>query len=107
MKITNIDRGLNLFSPDRRTAMKKFIDYMQEVNDDQCLDLTERVKLADDQVREYLRTVGVTSNSTLQQLGRDDRDAVLAKLKKLNGVSIRQISRITGISKSVIDRVKG
>lgn len=65
-----------------------------------------RKKLSDDQVREYLRTMGVTSNSMLQQIDRKNRDAVLAKLKKLNGVSIRQISRIAGISKSVIDRVK-
>lgn len=106
VKITDIDRGLNLFSRDRRAAIEKFVDYMQEVNDDQCLDLKESVKLSDNQVREYLRTVGITSSSMLQQMDREERDAVLAKLKKLNGISSRQISRITGISRSVIDRVR-
>jgi putative transposase len=106
VEITDIDRGLNLFSPDRRTAIERYIGYMQENNNDQCLDLKEKVKLSDEQVRESLRAMGVTSNSMLQQMEREDRDIVLAKLKRLKGVSIRQISRITGISKSVIDRVK-
>ena len=33
-------------------------------------------------------------------------NATLGKLKVLNGVTIRQLSRITGISKSVIQRVR-
>ncbi len=104
--ITDIDRGLNLFSRDRKMALSRFIIYMQEENDEQCLDINEKTRLSDDQVREYLRTVGVISNSMLQQMERINRNAVLSKLKKLKGVSIRQIARVTGISKSVIDRIK-
>jgi predicted transcriptional regulator len=33
------------------------------------------------------------------------RDNVVRMLKELNGVTVRQLSRITGISKSVIDRM--
>ncbi|MFA1820842.1 hypothetical protein ACDX78_11770 [Virgibacillus oceani] len=44
---------------------------------------------------------------TLQQMDKETRDAVLAKLKSLNGVSQRQLSRITGISKTVIQRAGG
>ncbi|MFA9560651.1 hypothetical protein ACERII_25455 [Evansella sp. AB-rgal1] len=79
---------------------------MQENNKDQCLDLTENVKLSDDQVRESLRTLGVTSNSMLQQMSKEKRNMIISKMKKLKGVSIRQISRVTGISKSVIGRIK-
>ncbi|MDQ0252820.1 hypothetical protein J2S74_000192 [Evansella vedderi] len=103
-KKTDIDRVLNLFSLDRKLAMERFIAYMEEDNEDQCLDLTTTVKLSDDQVREYLRTAGVTSNSMLQQMNKEKRDEILTQVKKLKGVSIRQISRVTGISKSVIGR---
>jgi putative transposase len=105
VKLVEIDRGLNLFSTDRQLARKRFIDYMQKQNNDGCQDINGKVKLSDDQVGEYLRTIGVLSSSMLQQMDRDDRNDVLTKLKKLKGVSLRQISRITGISKSVIGRI--
>jgi putative transposase len=42
--------------------------------------------------------------SKLQQMDKEDRDAILVKLKAVNGVSVRQLSRITGISSSVVQR---
>ncbi|MDP4553428.1 hypothetical protein Q9251_21470 [Alkalihalobacillus macyae] len=87
-------------------ARQRFILYMQETNEDQCLDIKETIKLSDDQVRDYLRAICILSNSMLQQMDREERNVVLAKMKKIKGVSIRQISRVTGISKSVIDRLK-
>ncbi|MDO6657850.1 hypothetical protein [Anaerobacillus sp. 1_MG-2023] len=106
VKLVDIDRGLRLFSEDPKVARQRFILYMQETNEDQCLDIKEITKVTDDHVRDYLRTIGILSNSMLQQMDREERDAVLVKMKKLKGVSIRQISRVTGISKSVIDRLK-
>jgi putative transposase len=35
---------------------------------------------------------------------KPNRDAVLSKLKELHGVTLRQLSRITGIPKSIIHR---
>ncbi|WP_218197329.1 hypothetical protein, partial [Pseudomonas sp. 2995-1] len=43
--IIDIDRGLNLFSFDRKTAVEKYIIYMQDESEDQCLDFTEKVIL--------------------------------------------------------------
>ncbi|WP_058309141.1 transposase [Gracilibacillus massiliensis] len=106
IEFVNIDKGFLLFSTNRKTALVKFIVYMQETNDDLCLDLEKRAKLSDDQLRECLFEAGVTHNSMLQQMDRRNRNVVLANLKNLEGVSIRQISRVTGISKSVIDRIK-
>ncbi|WP_246055125.1 transposase [Pseudalkalibacillus caeni] len=85
--LVDIDMGLRLFSPDRKTAIKMFIDFMEELNNDQCMDLYVRARMSDRQVREYLLTLGVTSNSVLQRMDREDRDDVLVRLKELNGVS--------------------
>jgi putative transposase len=103
--MVDIDLGLNLFSPDRKKATKLFIEYMKELNNDQCLDDKVKVRMPDSEVREYLQKLGITTSSILQQMEKEKRDATLAKVKKLNGVTVRQLSRITGISKSVIDRI--
>jgi hypothetical protein len=44
--------------------------------------------------------MGITSISQLQQLGKEQRDDVLRRLKEREGVTIRQIARITGICKT-------
>lgn len=104
-RIVDIDFGLDLFSQDRTQALKQFVAFMNEQNDDQCLDLSERVKVSDEEVRDYLRKLGVVNAGMLQHMDREARNYILARLLELEGVSIRQLSRITGIPKSVIARV--
>jgi putative transposase len=104
VEIVDIDKGLNLFSSDRKIAIKLFTKYMCETNDDQCLDYKVKVKMPDSEVREFLYTLGITNISTLQQMPKENRDTILVRLKELTGVTVRQISRVTGISKSVIQR---
>lgn len=106
-KLVDVDRALQQFSPDRRIAMELFIGFMQESNDDQCLDdFKVFVRLPDCEVMDYLHSLGIHNNSSLQQMDRKERNLLLSQLKSLNGTTIRQISRITGISKSVIARIQ-
>ena len=100
--IVDRDKILNLFSSDRKKAIALFKKYMNEGNEDQFLDI--KIKVYDSEVLDYLNDLGITS-SVLQKMDRNERMAVLADLKEMKGVSIRQISRITGISKSVIARI--
>ncbi|WP_338788192.1 hypothetical protein [Metabacillus sp. FJAT-53654] len=79
---------------------------MQESNDDQCLDYKVKTRVSDSDVREYLNKLGIENISMLQKMEKGDRDRTLAKLKELEGVTIRQLSRVTGISKSVIQRAR-
>lgn len=100
------DFGLSLFSSgDGKTESQQFVDYMSSSNDDECLDYWDRVRLTDSDVKKYLQGMGIPSSSVLQQMVKEERDTVLMRLKETTGVSIRQISRVTGISKSVIQRV--
>jgi putative transposase len=105
VKMVDIDVGLRLFSEERKMALPKFKEYMQQHNQDQCLDDVVRVRLSDREVKEHLTNIGITSISHFQQLEKEERDQVLVMLKGLKGVNLRQLSRITGISKSVIQRV--
>lgn len=106
VNIVDIDSGLNLFASDRKIAIPLFIQFMNEPNDDECLDYQETVRMTDSEVKEHLKELGITNPGILQRMGKENRDAALAKLKELNGVTIRQLSRITGISKSAIQRVR-
>jgi putative transposase len=103
--LVTVENGLSLFHTDRKIAMKQFAAYMAEESDEKFLDDQPRTKVSDSQVMEYLRVKGYIDKNKLQQMEKEERDAILVSLKEIKGVSIRQISRITGISKSVIDRV--
>jgi len=101
----DIDLALGIFSNDRTKAVELFKDYNNENNSDKCLDYTEKVAVSDKAVMDYLSEMRITSISQLQQLNKAQRDEVIRKVKKIEGVTIRQLARITGFSKSVIDRL--
>lgn len=100
------DEVLYLFSRDKAQAIRLFCEYTQAPNNDQCLDDKRKVRTTDHEVREYLRTMRIENNSTIQQMDKEIRDAILVRLKQMEGVLLRQLSRITGISKSVIQRAR-
>lgn len=105
--ITDINFALEMFSDDKMKAIKLFKKHSKEENEDVCLEYEEKIRISDDDVRVYLNSYGISNKEELIQLDKDKRNKILYQIKSINGVTIRQLSRITGISKSVIDRVKG
>ncbi|WP_042143509.1 transposase [Paucisalibacillus sp. EB02] len=105
-KLVDVHHVLRMFSSDSHKAIKTFIQFIQEPNDDICLDDDVNVKYSDDDVREFLTRIGIPNSSAIQQMNKDKRNIVLLQLKEIEGISIRQLARITGISKSVIDRIR-
>ena len=64
------------------------------------------LRVTDDKAREYLtELLGGASVSALQHFGKDERNAVISQLKAF-GASIRQISRLTGVSEGIVRNVK-
>lgn len=104
--MVDIDDVLNLFSPDRSKAISLYKEHMNEQNDDQCLDDWVKLRVSDSEVNIFLRQWGIANSSSLQQMDKGRRNAIIKDLKKIKGVSVRQLSRVTGISKSVIGRVR-
>ncbi|WAA12726.1 transposase [Fervidibacillus halotolerans] len=95
---------LKLFSPNKEEALEQLITFMKEENDDECMD--DFPKLTDQEVKKQLYFLGVRNKSELQRLDKTSRNAILLKLKNTKGISINQLARLTGISKSVIQRIK-
>lgn len=105
-KLVDTELALSQFATNKKAAVDLFLKYMMEENNDKCLEYEVIVKPTDDEVREYLKNLGVESSSSLQKMATAKRNEILSKLKKQKGVSVRQASRITGISKSLIQRIK-
>lgn len=103
--IIDTDFGLELFSSDRNNAMNLYIKYMNDKNEDKCLEFEDKIQLSDEDILTYLKRLGVSNVSNLQQMERNSRNDIIREIKNLEGVSLRQISRITGIAKSVIGRI--
>jgi REP element-mobilizing transposase RayT len=95
---------LSLFSPDKDIAVDLFIDYMNQKNKDTFPVFEDYIKLTDAEVLKKLYDMGIKNISEFQRLDIDRRNTLIKELKMTKGISIRQLSRITGISKSIIER---
>lgn len=104
-EIIDIEFALDMFSPDREKAKSLFQQYMNEINSDQCLEYQDMKAVSDEEILDYLKQLGILNSSELQRLDKHDRDKIISDIKKTFAVSIRQLARITGISKSVLDRI--
>ena len=63
-------------------------------------------RITDDRVREYIRLdLGISEMSEIQHLKKDERDEVLKQLLMFCGNAL-QISRVTGISRGITDRIR-
>ena len=95
--LTDTDFALSILHRD------DFIDYHRQMNDDKCLDVEERFRLTDEDAKRLIVKIARCNSATeFQQLDTKKRNACLRKLHK-EGMSIRQISRLTGISKKVVE----
>lgn len=82
-----------------------FLEFLQQEDTTEHMELDNPKK--DDEwamsiIRELLQ---IESGTQLQQFGKDDRDNALALLKE-QGISIRQLERLTGINRGIVQKAK-
>jgi REP element-mobilizing transposase RayT len=84
----------------------EFIRYHLKEDKATCLDINDmKPKLNDEDAKAIMQKISKCSNAAeFQMLNTANRDKYLAKLKE-EGLSIRQITRITGISFSTVRRI--
>ena len=103
--IIDIDFALNIFSRNREKGIESFKEFHQIENDDACIDIEENRRLTDEEAIGIIKKVCHISHcNEVQIIEKDKRDRYL-KMLKGNGLSTRQIARLTGISRSVILKV--
>ena len=84
----------------------EFIAFNNEKNDDVCLDIDPKeFRINDSDARKIIRKISKCDNATeFQELSQEKRDRYIRKLKE-RGLSIRQISRLTGVSFAIVRKV--
>lgn len=84
----------------------EFIKFHNENNEDNCLDVEKNVfRLTDEEAKQLILSISNCKTlSEIQNFSTDKRDKLLKKLRN-EGLSIRQISRLTGIGNYVIRKI--
>ena len=81
----------------------QYKEFIEKNDDDQGLEYSE-TRHSDAWAKEELaRCLGITSGTALQKYSKIERDVALVKLKE-RGLSVRQISRLTGIGRNVVQK---
>ena len=98
--LTDTDKAIALVG-----SREKLITFLNEKNEDQLLDIRIRKRgLTDEQARDVIQRISGCSNvSAFQQIELCRRKEMITLLLKA-GLSVRQASRLTGISKSSVER---
>ena len=93
---------LDLFNKNRMLALDLFAKYMNEKNSDKCLELFDRKIISDKEAEAIVKKLGnVMFCQDIQKLDKIERDKILCKIK-CEGISIRQLARLTGLNRGVI-----
>jgi putative transposase len=106
---TDLSFVLNIFNTSRKEAISSFIEYVNDSNNDQCndqcLDIWAKRQLSDEEAKKIIQDhCNLDYAQDLQKLDKDIRDLHLKKLKENYGLSIRQIERLTGIGRGIVQR---
>lgn len=104
--LTDINFVLSIFNPNQSKAVKIFEDFMAQDNEDKCLDINvkKRKQLSDEEVRELIAKLIQSSNiQMLQQMDKAKRNKIIKDLKEKDA-SIRQLARITGLGRRIIEK---
>ena len=99
-EIVDFDFALSLMKKD------EFIAFNNEKNDDACLDIDAKdFRINDIDARKIIKKVSKCDNATeFQELEQKQRDIYIKKLRD-KGLSIRQISRLTGVSFAIVRKI--
>jgi putative transposase len=105
-KMIDFDFILNLFNSNREKAREQFNSFMMQAGQDDFLDLEEDIKEWSEEalIDEIYKLSGLNDPKDLSAYKKDRRDAILLKLREA-GITIRQLSELTGLGRSVVERV--
>ncbi|WP_371367644.1 hypothetical protein SRRS_15060 [Sporomusa rhizae] len=93
---------LEIFSPNAEKARKLFMEYMDESGDN-VFELKTKYRLTDEEAKQIMKQIlGNLEWNELLTMEKEKRDGYLRKLKENEGISIRQVARITGLTFNVV-----
>ena len=104
--ITDICFLLGMFCEERKKAVKEFISF-HEAEDEDYFSLPERKRLTDEQAKNRIKMILKNVDiSELLTMKKEERNRYISMIKEETEISIRQLERLTGISRGIISRIK-
>ncbi len=81
---------------------EEFLSFSASNEEVECLEISDKHHLSDTAAKEIIQEVlHLESGAQIQTMNRENRDSSLRLLKD-NGLSVRQIERLTGINRGVV-----
>ncbi|MGE5396828.1 MAG: transposase [Chitinophagales bacterium] len=103
--LTKTDLILNIIHQNRISAIMTFREFMKQENEDKCLDDEAKFKKTDGEVKAEIEAL--MDGELIGKLHGQEkakRDAILRTIKMSEGVTLRQIARVTGLSLTNVHR---
>lgn len=102
-KIVDTNFALELFSGNKAEAIERFVQYSNERNEDKCLEFEFAKRIDDIEARDIIKKIAKVNNiNDIQGFEKERRNEIIKRAKEIDGLSIRQIVRITGISFNIV-----
>jgi len=103
--ITHVDFVLNMFSTNRKKAIDLFIEFINVPNAEVCLDIDDKPRITDEEARVIISHLCmIRSSIDMQTIEKSLRNSYLKELKEKHKLPIRQIERLTGINRGIIQK---
>lgn len=98
-QIIDKEYALNMLADTHDESIGRFVQFIREPNSDVCLEVSEvKVNASDDNIRQMVRQqFGIDAIKICNEM-REKQDHILRAMKRIDGATIRQIARITGLS---------
>lgn len=103
--LTQTSLILGMFAETTRQAIEGFRHYINEINEDKCLEDNSAKYLPDSEaIKVMIKLNNNESISKLSNMPKVERDQLLQRFKENEGLSLRQIARITGLGYQTVNR---
>ena len=101
-QLVDVEFALNMFAGNKTRAIDSFIRFNKQITNEKCLDVNEKKRLTDQEALGIInRICKINSVDDWQKVDRSSRDSYLGSLKQ-EGLSVRQISRLTGFNRGIV-----
>jgi REP element-mobilizing transposase RayT len=103
-----IDREevLGLLSGNHDKAIREFIKFMDEPNSSQCLDVKEKKnRITDNEAKRMIEEILKIKPAMIRNEPIEKKEEILKEILRIEGISTRQLARITGVSANLVWRV--
>lgn len=97
--LTEVQVAFEILSKKKEEQKDTFIEYINMPNSDKCLEFEEKKnRILDEDVRKLIKKQFKIEVPAIQNLSNEKQVNILKYLKNQDGISMRQISRITGFT---------